>query len=294
MALPADQVKMVERLERSARYQWATQVTRGRKALDVGCEDGSGTATLAAAGASCVLGIDSSDQAIEHARVEYGQAARFEIAEPVALPVSDSSFDLVTGFGVLERSDDPDAVLDEIERVLEPSGVLLASLSHPQEPDSGDPAAPLMRRFRTVSIHRQAHYAGTAIDWEADRELIARTSGSPADTRQTALVAASDRPLPPLEPCGNFEPIRGLEALLDSLSQWEERARDAEAEVAAMRWEVRIAGEKLVALVQRLVELENAPTRRLRRWLRSEPVRVSAAGVTRAASGSGRVSASRK
>jgi hypothetical protein len=33
------------------------------------------------------------------------------------------------------------------------------------------------------------------------------------------------------------------------------------------------------------VELENAPMRRLRRRLRSEPGRVSAADVTRAASG---------
>jgi SAM-dependent methyltransferase len=294
MALPADQAKTVERLERSARYRWAAQVTGGRKALDIGCGDGSGTAILVAAGASSVLGVDPFEQAIERARGEYGQAARFEVAEPVVLPVPDSSFDLVTGFGVLESSDDPDAVLDEVERVLEPSGVLLASLTNPQGPDSGDPAAPLRRRFRAVSVHRQAHYAGTAIDWEADGELSARASGSPAAARQTVLAAASDRPLPALEPCGNFEPIAGLEALLDSLSQWEERARDAEAEVAAMRWEVRIAGEKLVALVQRLVELENAPTRRLRRRLRSEPVRVSAADVLGAASGAERVSSRRK
>jgi chromosome segregation ATPase len=74
-----------------------------------------------------------------------------------------------------------------------------------------------------------------------------------------------------------------LDALVTALSRWEERARDSEAEVAAMRWEVRIAGEKLVALVNRLVELENAPARRLRRRLRSEPARVSAADVTKAA-----------
>lgn len=66
-----------------------------------------------------------------------------------------------------------------------------------------------------------------------------------------------------------------LDALVASLSQWEERAREAEAEVAVMRWEVRIAGEKLVALVNRLVELENAPTRRARRRLRGETARVS-------------------
>lgn len=85
-----------------------------------------------------------------------------------------------------------------------------------------------------------------------------------------------------------------LDALVAALSRWEERAREAEAEVAVMRWEVRIAGEKLVALVNRLVELENAPMRRLRRRLRSEPGRVSAADVTRAASGDSGVSPLRR
>jgi hypothetical protein len=42
-----------------------------------------------------------------------------------------------------------------------------------------------------------------------------------------------------------------------------------------MRWELRIAGEKLTALVQRLLELENAPSRRLRRRLRGKPGRYS-------------------
>jgi predicted nucleic acid-binding Zn-ribbon protein len=73
-----------------------------------------------------------------------------------------------------------------------------------------------------------------------------------------------------------------LDALAASLSEWEERAREDEAEVAMVRWELRLAGEKITALVQRLLELENAPTRRLRRLLRSEPTTYSHTEITRA------------
>jgi hypothetical protein len=93
-------------------------------------------------------------------------------------------------------------------------------------------------------------------------------------------VAAGDGPLPALDPQASFEEIAGLQALVDAVSRWEERARGAEAEVAAMRWEVRIAGEKLTALVQRLLELENAPARRIGRRLRGKPARYAAAELS--------------
>jgi hypothetical protein len=97
------------------------------------------------------------------------------------------------------------------------------------------------------------------------------------------LAVASAGPLPALEPRASFEMLADLDSLLGALSEWEERAREAEAEVAAMRWEVRIAGEKLVALVNRLVELENAPGRRARRRLRGEQGRVSPGEIADAA-----------
>jgi hypothetical protein len=49
---------------------------------------------------------------------------------------------------------------------------------------------------------------------------------------------------------------------------WEERARGAEAELAAVRWELYIVREAWRAVLDRLVELEERPLRRLARRLR--------------------------
>jgi ubiquinone/menaquinone biosynthesis C-methylase UbiE len=47
--------------------------------------------------------------------------------EPVALPFDDASFDMVLSCGVLEHVQDPDGSLDEIRRVLRPSGTLFVT-----------------------------------------------------------------------------------------------------------------------------------------------------------------------
>jgi protein-L-isoaspartate O-methyltransferase len=275
MMLPAEHAAMLDRIERCARYAWAAQVAEGRAVLDIGCGDGSGTAILSAAGASPLLGVDASAEAVQSARAEFGHLARFEVAEPMALPSSEGGFDLVTCFGVLEVAPEPEAVLAGIERVLKPEGLLLASLA-----SGGDGAQQqaewLRRRFRTVALHDQADYAGSAIGGPPTAPISARVTEPQAEGRRSVVAVAGNGTLPALQPQASFEEITGLQALAESVSRWEERARGAEAEVAAMRWELRIAGEKLTALVQRLLELENAPSRRLRRRLKGEPARYSA------------------
>jgi hypothetical protein len=163
---------------------------------------------------------------------------------------------------------------------MKPEGLLLVSLpAGPDDARSDAPADLLRRRFRSVALHDQGHYAGSAIGGSPAADPSAPETGVQG-ARRSVLAAASDGPLPALEPRASLEEIAGLEALVDSVSRWEERARGAEAEVAAMRWEVRIAGEKLTALVQRLLELENAPARRLGRRLRGKPARYSAAELS--------------
>jgi SAM-dependent methyltransferase len=280
MSLPAEHAEMLDRIERRARYLWAAQVAEGRAALDVGCRDGAGTAALSAAGAEPVVGVDPSAEAVRAAQSEYGDLARFEVAEPMALSLPDGSFDLVTCFGVLETAPDPEAVLAGVRRAMRQEGLLLVSLpAGPDDARSEESADPLRRVFRSVAVHDQSHYAGSAIGGPPAAELRAPATGSPG-ARRSVLAAAGDGPLPALQPRAIFEEIAGLEALVDAVSRWEERARGAEAEVAAMRWEVRIAGEKLTALVQRLLELENAPARRLGRRLRGKPARYSAAEIS--------------
>jgi hypothetical protein len=117
--------------------------------------------------------------------------------------------------------------------------------------------------------------AGSVIGGVPTDGVAVALSDTAETGQRSVLAAASDAELPTLEPVLGIEEIAGLEALIASVSRWEERARGAEAEVAAMRWELRIAGEKLTALVQRLLELENSPSRRLRRRLSGGPGRYS-------------------
>src|SRR5437773_754675 len=99
MAIPTQTAKMIERLERAARYLWATQVADGRATLDVGRFDESQAAMLSAGGASSVVRVDPGELS--------------------SLP--GAGFDLVICFDVLETAADPEAVLDGIERALRPS-----------------------------------------------------------------------------------------------------------------------------------------------------------------------------
>jgi SAM-dependent methyltransferase len=271
--LPAEHTETLNRVERGARYLWASQAARGRATLDVGCRDGAGTSVLSAAGAGPVVGVDPSPEAVEAARREFGEVASFEVEEPMALPYRERRFDLVTCFDVLEGAPEPEAVLDGIERAMSPNGLLLASL--PAEGPQGDLARALRARFGHVALHEQAWYAGSGIGGVEGSGVAVRLIGQEGERPHSVVAAASAAELPSMEAKLGVEEITGLDALVDAVSRWEERARGAEAEVAAMRWEVRIAGEKLTALVQRLLELENAPARRLRRRLGGGPARYS-------------------
>ena len=133
----------------------------------------------------------------------------------------------------------------------------------------------LRSRFRSVALHDQVHYAGSAIGGPPAAGIASGTRGGGRGPR-SVRGGGEQRDVPALEPRASFEEITDLHALAYAVSRWEERARGAEAEVAAMRWELRIAGEKLTALIQRLLEFENAPSRRLRRRLKGEPGRYSA------------------
>jgi SAM-dependent methyltransferase len=282
MSLPAEHAEMLDRIERQARYLWAAQAAEGRAALDIGCRDGAGTAILSAAGSEPTVGVDSSAEAVQAAKQAFGHLARFELAEPMALSLPGQSFDLVTCFGILETAPDPEAVLAGIQRAMKPEGLLLVSLPAGSDGEAHPdlPVDLLRQRFRSIAVQDQSHYAGSAVGGLPTAGLSAPATGSPDGWRRSVLVAAGDGPLPALDPQASFEEIAGLQALVDAVSRWEERARGAEAEVAAMRWEVRIAGEKLTALVQRLLELENAPARRIGRRLRGKPARYSAAELS--------------
>jgi len=105
----------------------------GLNGLDIGCGEGSNTRKLAAAGAR-MSAIDIAPTFIRHAHET--EAAEplgiaYRVADGMALPFIEASFDFATAFMSLMDMPRQDLVLAEAARVLKPGGFLQFSILHP-------------------------------------------------------------------------------------------------------------------------------------------------------------------
>jgi len=109
-------------------YEHAISFVRGKRVLDFGCGTGYG-AHILIDHADDLTAVDISEEAISHAAANYSaRSLHFQRIEPTeirALPFPDSNFDVVTSFQVIEHLEHVDSYLNEIRRVLKPSGQLL-------------------------------------------------------------------------------------------------------------------------------------------------------------------------
>jgi ubiquinone/menaquinone biosynthesis methyltransferase len=113
------------------------------KALDLACGTGDIAFALADRGAT-VIGLDVTIRMVELARAKARERATaagkttFLVADMMALPFPDRSFDLITtGYGIRNVPEIAPAI-DEMSRVLRPGGVLLSL-------DFDRPSNPIMR-----------------------------------------------------------------------------------------------------------------------------------------------------
>jgi ubiquinone/menaquinone biosynthesis C-methylase UbiE len=124
-----------------ARYALAAQMVRpGDVVLDVACGMGYGSTVLAQnSRAGSILGLDNSERAIEYARACHGGAGvEFDVADAIDLGrVPDRSVDLVVSFETIEHLAEPEVFLDEVVRVLRPSGRLIASVPNDWTDETG-------------------------------------------------------------------------------------------------------------------------------------------------------------
>lgn len=101
----------------------------GRLTLDVGCGEGRVTRDLRALGHRAV-GVDQSPAMIAAAR-EADPEGEYVEADAAELPFEDGSADLVISFMALMDMDDMAGGVREMGRVLEPGGLLVATVVHP-------------------------------------------------------------------------------------------------------------------------------------------------------------------
>ncbi len=110
------------------RYEKAARYVRGKRVLDIACGTGYGSQMLGLAGASAVVGVDLSAQAVQYARKHYqtpGVEFIYADAEDFEWP---ERFDIVVSFETIEYLHYPAKFLDRIRSFLVPEGDFLFSV----------------------------------------------------------------------------------------------------------------------------------------------------------------------
>ena len=196
-------------LEHWHRYAFARRFVAGRRALDVACGEGYGSALLAAVAAN-VVGIDVAADVVAHAALRYRDRAnlRFETGSAAKLPLADKSIDAVVSFETIEHlpREDQARMLAEIARVLTDDGVLILSAPNPveyshkrsyrnpfhlHEPSREELDAMLGQWFAARRWYRQRRYYGSAL-WSEDRTAteLEAWQGSDAGVAAAAMPDA--------------------------------------------------------------------------------------------------------
>jgi 2-polyprenyl-3-methyl-5-hydroxy-6-metoxy-1,4-benzoquinol methylase len=198
--------------EHMARYWLASHAVAGGRVLDAGCGDGYGSRFLASAGAEQVVGLD-----VVAPSPSGVPGVTFLGGDLVRLPFGDATFDRVVCFEAIEHVTDPDAVLDELCRVLQPGGVLILSTPNRDVDVPGNPhhafeytptelIAALRKRFRSVRMLQQHPHVATLLGPVLDEsgtagELVIVPGAQVAQLAevadaQYAIAIAGDGPLP--------------------------------------------------------------------------------------------------
>lgn len=157
-------------------YETAAGFTKaGSRVLDIGFGEGYGSQILLQAGAD-YRGIEVDPEIVEHARRKYGP--HFDVYDGTAIAAHEGTYDLVLAFQMIAYLADPQPLLQEIRRVLDPEGCAVITTPnrayrlfdgqrpwnryHAREYLAPELEAVLTETFREVTV--QGVYAAEPID----------------------------------------------------------------------------------------------------------------------------------
>ncbi len=106
-------------------YEWIANRIGGRRAVDLACGEGYGSAVLATTAAS-VVGVDANPEAYEHARLKYTREPVLTF-ERNMIELWRGDVDCVVFLQTIEHVQDPDAVMENIRELIGRDGVAFVS-----------------------------------------------------------------------------------------------------------------------------------------------------------------------
>ena len=110
------------------RYSLAAQFVTGKRVLDAACGVGYGARMLAVAGASAVIAVDISEEALDLARRHYcHDNVQFIRADCQSLAGVEGPFDVVVALECLEHWVDVQGFLGRVTSLLSPCGIFVCS-----------------------------------------------------------------------------------------------------------------------------------------------------------------------
>jgi ubiquinone/menaquinone biosynthesis C-methylase UbiE len=240
---PAEDGGRLVDAEHRARYLIGASLAKGRRVLDAACGTGYGTAMLLEANPSELIALDIAPEALESTRRRVGDRAEVVRGDLRALPFEDDSFDLVVCLEAIEHVDDREGVLDELQRVTSPGGLLVLSSPNRDVYPPGNPhhieeytpdelADALGARFRNVDLLRQHPWLASAIETDhSEAPAVARLAELAPGGETYTVAIAGNEPIPP---------VHGQVVLADAFEvRWwhkhldEATVRAEEAELAA-------------------------------------------------------------
>jgi SAM-dependent methyltransferase len=270
-----------ETLDHYARYVFASQFVPGKRVLDIACGLGYGAKLLRDAGASHVVAIDNSEEAITYAETHYGdEQIDYYCADAHSVAsVVTGVFDVVVSFETIEHLARPSEFLGQCQRLAHSDTILVLSVPNEAHLPSGcnpwhlhafdyESFATLLRKhFESFTLIPQYFSTASIIDAVPDSEGADLTLG------HTLIARFQAMPLQPysyIAVCGLVEHIPEPNCIVhgprffSDMSQWVTELERAKTWLDEQRqtW-MHTAEERATALAdlkEEVTELERAKT----------------------------------
>jgi ubiquinone/menaquinone biosynthesis C-methylase UbiE len=204
--------------EHLIRYEGINKAIEGRVVLDIACGSGYGSSMLASS-AKKVIGVDIDENTVQYAKQNYGSPkVTFLQGRATAIPIEDSSVDVVVSYETVEHVKEYKKFLSEIKRVLKPKGLLIISTPndkvyiednpfHQHEFVFSELSSLLKINFKNVKPYFQSTWLYSTLfdedlvkkEWQNNIKTINTIADDP-ERATYFIMLGSDGKLPVLEP----------------------------------------------------------------------------------------------